>query len=282
MQRDRFSRFQPTYPYMQHQIDLPPTISLSDGEEPPPYQGPCTLQLRDPEQQMELNRESVRAPPNRTIYDSDLIDIGSGLGGLGGGGGSMGGGGPRPPSSNSGISVANSSSHGRMEGPPPAYSEVMGHYPGSAFFLHQHRNNQRVGRPGGPGSRTIQQQGQSESTIAPAKAKDGQPEDLVWWKVCGGQVGQPILHWKLSFLFTPDQWALVCVLICCSLSLSCALSTLPCTKKYQIELQQNKRREKPVDLIWVSLLIQTACTAGTGCMHCMETFSLHFEKETPC
>lgn len=179
MQRDHFSRFQPTYPYMQHQIDLPPTISLSDGEEPPPYQGPCTLQLRDPEQQMELNRESVRAPPNRTIYDSDLIDMGGGggMGGVKGGGGGVGGGGPRPPSSNSGISAANSSSHGRMEGPPPAYSEVMGHYPGSAFFLHQHSNNQRVGGPGGPGSRTIQQQSQSESTIVPAK--DGKPEDLV-------------------------------------------------------------------------------------------------------
>ncbi|KAF6729515.1 Low-density lipoprotein receptor class A domain-containing protein 4 [Oryzias melastigma] len=153
MQRDHFSRFQPTYPYMQHQIDLPPTISLSDGEEPPPYQGPCTLQLRDPEQQMELNRESVRAPPNRTIYDSDLIDMGggSGPGGVGGGVG-MGGGGPRPPSSKSGVSAANSSTHGRMEGPPPAYSEVMGHYPGSAFFLHQHSNNQRIGRLGGWGS----------------------------------------------------------------------------------------------------------------------------------
>ncbi|KAM8869275.1 protein TMEPAI-like isoform 2-T11 [Spinachia spinachia] len=179
MQRDRFSRFQPTYPYLQHQIDLPPTISLSDGEEPPPYQGPCTLQLRDPEQQMELNRESVRAPPNRTIYDSDLIDMGcgGGLSGVGLGGGGVVGGGPRPPSSNSGISATNSSSHGRMEGPPPAYSEVMGHYPGSAFYLHQHSNNQRLG---GPGSRTIQQQSQSsESTIVPAKAKDGQPEDLV-------------------------------------------------------------------------------------------------------
>lgn len=65
------SRFQPTYPYLpQSIIDLPPTICLSDGEEPPPYQGPCTLQLRDPEQQMELNRESVRAPPNRTVFDS--------------------------------------------------------------------------------------------------------------------------------------------------------------------------------------------------------------------
>uniref|UniRef100_A0AAZ3PRU4 Prostate transmembrane protein, androgen induced 1 n=1 Tax=Oncorhynchus tshawytscha TaxID=74940 RepID=A0AAZ3PRU4_ONCTS len=68
MSRDRFSRFQPTYPYLTHDIHLPPTISLSDGEEPPPYQGPCTLQLRDPEQQLELNRESVRAPPNRTIF----------------------------------------------------------------------------------------------------------------------------------------------------------------------------------------------------------------------
>ncbi|XP_074521143.1 protein TMEPAI-like [Halichoeres trimaculatus] len=153
MQRDRFSRFQPTYPYLQHQIDLPPTISLSDGEEPPPYQGPCTLQLRDPEQQMELNRESVRAPPNRTIYDSDLIDMGGvgSLGGVGGGGGGIGGGGPQPPSSNSGISAANSSSHSRMEGPPPAYSEVMGHYPGSAFFLHQHSNNHRGGGRGGWG-----------------------------------------------------------------------------------------------------------------------------------
>lgn len=69
------SRFQPTYPYLpQSIIDLPPTISLSDGEEPPPYQGPCTLQLRDPEQQMELNRESVRAPPNRTVFDSHALD----------------------------------------------------------------------------------------------------------------------------------------------------------------------------------------------------------------
>uniref|UniRef100_A0A667XNC4 Prostate transmembrane protein, androgen induced 1 n=1 Tax=Myripristis murdjan TaxID=586833 RepID=A0A667XNC4_9TELE len=74
LQRDPH-RFQPTYPYLpQSLIDLPPTISLSDGEEPPPYQGPCTLQLRDPEQQMELNRESVRAPPNRTVFDSHLLD----------------------------------------------------------------------------------------------------------------------------------------------------------------------------------------------------------------
>ncbi|XP_045152833.1 protein TMEPAI isoform X2 [Echinops telfairi] len=123
-QRDRFHRFQPTYPYLQHEIDLPPTISLSDGEEPPPYQGPCTLQLRDPEQQLELNRESVRAPPNRTIFDSELMDS-SLLGG------------PCPPSSNSGISATCYGSGGRMEGPPPTYSEVIGHYPGSASFQHQ-------------------------------------------------------------------------------------------------------------------------------------------------
>lgn len=128
LQRDRFNRFQPTYPYLQHEIDLPPTISLSDGEEPPPYQGPCTLQLRDPEQQMELNRESVRAPPNRTIFDSDLID-------------NSVFGGPCPPSSNSGISATCYGSSGRMEGPPPTYSEVIGHYPGSTFYQHQQNNN---------------------------------------------------------------------------------------------------------------------------------------------
>ncbi|XP_066546976.1 low-density lipoprotein receptor class A domain-containing protein 4 isoform X4 [Amia ocellicauda] len=166
MQRDRFSRFQPTYPYLQHEIDLPPTISLSDGEEPPPYQGPCTLQLRDPEQQMELNRESVRAPPNRTIFDSDLINVG------------VHSGGPRPPSSNSGISATNSSSHGRMEGPPPTYSEVMGHYPGYSFFLHQHSNSppptQRAG------SRTVQQSNPESTTIVPVKAnKESQGENLV-------------------------------------------------------------------------------------------------------
>lgn len=123
-QRDRFHRFQPTYPYLQHEIDLPPTISLSDGEEPPPYQGPCTLQLRDPEQQLELNRESVRAPPNRTIFDSDLMESAM----LGG---------PCPPSSNSGISATCYGGGGRMEGPPPTYSEVIGHYPGASTFQHQ-------------------------------------------------------------------------------------------------------------------------------------------------
>nr|XP_011734989.1 low-density lipoprotein receptor class A domain-containing protein 4 isoform X2 [Macaca nemestrina] len=160
IQRDRFSRFQPTYPYVQHEIDLPPTISLSDGEEPPPYQGPCTLQLRDPEQQMELNRESVRAPPNRTIFDSDLIDI------------AMYSGGPCPPSSNSGISATTCSSNGRMEGPPPTYSEVMGHHPG-ASFLHPQRSSAHRG------SRLQFQQNSAESTIVPIKGKDRKPGNLV-------------------------------------------------------------------------------------------------------
>ncbi|XP_011792029.1 PREDICTED: low-density lipoprotein receptor class A domain-containing protein 4 isoform X2 [Colobus angolensis palliatus] len=160
IQRDRFSRFQPTYPFVQHEIDLPPTISLSDGEEPPPYQGPCTLQLRDPEQQMELNRESVRAPPNRTIFDSDLIDI------------AMYSGGPCPPSSNSGISATTCSSNGRMEGPPPTYSEVMGHHPGASFLHHQRSNAHR-------GSRLQFQQNHAESTIVPIKGKDRKPGNLV-------------------------------------------------------------------------------------------------------
>lgn len=121
------SRFQPTYPYLpQSLIDLPPTISLSDGEEPPPYQGPCTLQLRDPEQQMELNRESVRAPPNRTVFDSQRLDpanscLQASL--------------APPPSVHSGISVLEAQEASRqqkqgsrVEGAPPAYSEVIGHY----------------------------------------------------------------------------------------------------------------------------------------------------------
>lgn len=114
LQRERLARLQPTYPYLPHAIiDLPPTIPLSDGEEPPPYQGPCTLQLRDPEQQLELNRESVRAPPNRTVFDSPLIDASL-----------------CPPSVNAGISA------GRLEGAPPAYSEVMGHYYHPASLPH--------------------------------------------------------------------------------------------------------------------------------------------------
>lgn len=207
MQRERFCRFQPTYPYLQQDIDLPPTICLSDGEELPPYKGPCTLQLRDPEQQLELSRASVRAPPNRTIFDSDLIDVYV-HGGSGGGGG--GGTGPRPPSSNSGKSASSA----RMEGPPPTYSEVMSQMQGqgssstatsaaTAAFLHQHSNNAPPSAQRSPASTTTtstptlalttptavtglriggqqQQTGYhgntSESTMVPSKTKDG-PRD---------------------------------------------------------------------------------------------------------
>ncbi|KAM3621614.1 uncharacterized protein V6R79_013593 [Siganus canaliculatus] len=136
------SRFQPTYPYLpQSLIDLPPTICLSDGEEPPPYQGPCTLQLRDPEQQMELNRESVRAPPNRTVFDSHPLHPSSSClqASLQ----------APPPSVHPGISVleaqdASSRQHkqgSRVEGAPPTYSEVIGHYyhPTSLTPGHNHR-----------------------------------------------------------------------------------------------------------------------------------------------
>ncbi|XP_034021869.1 protein TMEPAI [Thalassophryne amazonica] len=123
------SRFQPTYPYLpQSLIDLPPTISLSDGEEPPPYQGPCTLQLRDPEQQMELNRESVRAPPNRTVFDSHPLDASNFC--------LQTSFQAPPPSIHPGISVLEAQEafarqqkqKSRVEGGPPTYSEVIGHY----------------------------------------------------------------------------------------------------------------------------------------------------------
>uniref|UniRef100_A0A3B3U077 Prostate transmembrane protein, androgen induced 1 n=1 Tax=Poecilia latipinna TaxID=48699 RepID=A0A3B3U077_9TELE len=141
LQRDP-QRFQPTYPYLpQSLIDLPPTISLSDGEEPPPYQGPCTLQLRDPEQQMELNRESVRPPPNRTVFDSHALD-------------------PShsclqarlqapPPSVHSGISVLEAQEalsrqqkqNSQVEGTPPTYSEAIGHFyhPATLASTQSHR-----------------------------------------------------------------------------------------------------------------------------------------------
>ncbi|XP_013987168.1 protein TMEPAI isoform X3 [Salmo salar] len=142
LQRERLARFQPTYPYLPHAIiDLPPTISLSDGEEPPPYQGPCTLQLRDPEQQLELNRESVRAPPNRTVYDSHLLDTSL----------------CPPPSLNAGISattVATSAQaySSRVEGAPPTYSEVIGHYyHPSSLPRHHHQTSSGSGGMGGGG-----------------------------------------------------------------------------------------------------------------------------------
>ncbi|XP_071375584.1 protein TMEPAI-like [Centroberyx affinis] len=169
-QQQRLCRFQPTYPYLpQEIIDLPPTICLSDGEELPPYKGPCSLQLRHPEQQLELSRASVRAPPNRTVFDSDFIDI------------YIHGGSLQPPSSNSGVSAANA----RMEGPPPTYSEVMGHYPGSTAFHSQYSNNAPPPghRLGTSSSQTVYQAGSGgqESTTAASsgKSKDSQRGNLV-------------------------------------------------------------------------------------------------------
>ncbi|KAM4602434.1 protein TMEPAI-like [Polymixia lowei] len=166
----RLCRFQPTYPYLQQEIiDLPPTICLSDGEELPPYKGPCTLQLRDPEQQLELSRASVRAPPNRTIFDSDLIDI------------YIRGESPRPPSCNSGVSAANS----RMEGPPPTYSEVMGHYPGATAFYNQYSNNATplAKRLGSTSFQTVYlaggRVGESTTAASSGKRKDRRQEKVV-------------------------------------------------------------------------------------------------------
>ncbi|KAG8131684.1 hypothetical protein E2320_009592 [Naja naja] len=104
---------------------------------------------------MELNRESVRAPPNRTIFDSDLID-------------SSVYGGPCPPSSNSGISATCYGSNSRMEGPPPTYNEVIGHFPGSTFYQHQQNNN---GVPSFPSPSPISN---LESTTMWNKEKDKQ------------------------------------------------------------------------------------------------------------
>ncbi|XP_077459847.1 protein TMEPAI-like isoform X1 [Stigmatopora argus] len=90
------------FPRRDPTVDLPPSISLSDGEEPPPYQGPCALQLRDREQQMELNRESLRPPPNRTVFDS--LD---------------------PPSSYAGVQANRQKIR---EEAPPTYKEAIGHW----------------------------------------------------------------------------------------------------------------------------------------------------------
>ncbi|XP_071385641.1 protein TMEPAI [Centroberyx affinis] len=185
------SRFQPTYPYLpQSLIDLPPTISLSDGEEPPPYQGPCTLQLRDPEQQMELNRESVRAPPNRTVFDSHLLD-------------------PRnsclqaslqapPPSVHAGISALEAQEalsrqqkqRSGVEAGPPAYSEVIGHFYHPASLtpgLSRSHNHQTVSPSRAPPSSLIhgllrpppQQQGSVDNRNARnTKEKSHKPQQV--------------------------------------------------------------------------------------------------------
>ncbi|XP_061903515.1 protein TMEPAI-like [Entelurus aequoreus] len=64
--------FQPTYPYIPREaVDLPPIICLPDGEE---HKGPHGFQRRTPEQQLELSRSCIRAPPNRSVLRSDTAD----------------------------------------------------------------------------------------------------------------------------------------------------------------------------------------------------------------
>ncbi|XP_013368112.1 PREDICTED: low-density lipoprotein receptor class A domain-containing protein 4 [Chinchilla lanigera] len=114
--RDRFGRPAPApaLSYARPELDLPPTIALADGEEPP-HLGARALRLRDPEQQRELSRESVRAPPNRTVFAGAAR--------------------PCPPSSRAGVSAACARAggpHGARGGlrgagpPPPPYSEAPG------------------------------------------------------------------------------------------------------------------------------------------------------------
>nr|XP_057903519.1 protein TMEPAI-like [Doryrhamphus excisus] len=63
-------RLQPTYPYMpQETVNLPPIICLPDGEG-----DKGGFPLRTPEQRLELSRACIRAPPNRTILRSNIID----------------------------------------------------------------------------------------------------------------------------------------------------------------------------------------------------------------
>ncbi|KAE8298834.1 Protein TMEPAI Prostate transmembrane protein androgen induced 1 [Larimichthys crocea] len=133
------SRFQPTYPYLpQSLIDLPPHhLPLGRGGAAA-VPGPLHPAASDPEQQMELNRESVRAPPNRTVFDShsrlnELLSAGQ----------------APPPSVHPGISVLEAQEAlsrqqkqgSRVEGAPPTYSEVIGHYyhPTSLTPNHSHR-----------------------------------------------------------------------------------------------------------------------------------------------
>lgn len=110
LQQHQLCRLQPICPYLQQEmISLPPLICLSDGEELLPYKGPCRLQLRPPEQQLELIRATVQAPPNTTVFDTDPTDIYIHSKSL------------QAMSSNSGNINTNS----RTEGHPPSYSDVI-------------------------------------------------------------------------------------------------------------------------------------------------------------
>lgn len=126
LQQQQLCRLQSTYPYLQQEIiNLPPLICLSDGEGLLPYKGPCRLQLRPPEQQLELIRATVQAPPNTTVFDTDPTDIYIHSKSL------------QAPSSKSGTINANV----RVEGPPPSYSEVIVDCPDSTSCFCQNSNN---------------------------------------------------------------------------------------------------------------------------------------------
>ncbi len=147
IQQQHLCHLQPTCPYLQPEIiNFPPIICLPDGEELLPYKGPCSLQLRPPEQQLELIRATVHAPPNRTIFDGDLIDIYTHSESV------------QTPSSNSAVNDARS----RTEDPPPTYSEVMG----DTACHSQHSNNAppKDSRLGRDVSQTVFHAGSSEST----------------------------------------------------------------------------------------------------------------------
>ncbi|KMQ88477.1 lateral signaling target protein 2-like protein [Lasius niger] len=51
-------------------LNLPPRLELPDGEEHP-YGAHSDLHLRNPEQESEIYQKCVRAPPNRTVFDSE-------------------------------------------------------------------------------------------------------------------------------------------------------------------------------------------------------------------
>uniref|UniRef100_A0A3P8WXK4 Prostate transmembrane protein, androgen induced 1 n=1 Tax=Cynoglossus semilaevis TaxID=244447 RepID=A0A3P8WXK4_CYNSE len=157
-----------------------PPLPCRTGRSPRPTRARCVLHLGDPEQQMDLNRESVRAPPNRTVFDSHPIDLSnsclqSSLQ-------------APPPSVNPGLSVFEAQEASRqqnpgagLEGAPPAYSEVMGHYyhPGSVTPGHRHRTVSHGQLP--PSSLvhgllrpTAQQQGSMNSRKAKEKSQKPQ------------------------------------------------------------------------------------------------------------
>ncbi|KAL6419688.1 hypothetical protein ACFW04_001859 [Cataglyphis niger] len=50
-------------------LNLPPRLELPDGEEHP--YAHSDLHLRNPEQESEIYQKCVRAPPNRTVFDSE-------------------------------------------------------------------------------------------------------------------------------------------------------------------------------------------------------------------